>query len=231
MPQPASFTILCVDEEETALTLLQNILAAAANHVFTAFTGESALNILRQTAIDIVVLGYGMSSMDGLALALEIKRLRPAMPIVVFSAKPEQVPERLRRLASEVVDKQRPLTDLTAAVDRALSQNHSSHAVRAYPRFNVDLRVLLTSGGAFGHRVFWITARSLGEGGLGADVPVRLGEDDTVLLDLMLSERLLTVPSSVRYHSGHFHGFQFIDITDDQRAAIRQYCECLLLKR
>lgn len=99
--------------------------------------------------------------------------------------------------------------------------------MRAHPRYKVELRILLSGRGGATPPVFWINAQSLGEGGVGADVPFSLENDEVVLLDLMLQERVLSLPAAVRYHTGPLHGFQFIDITEEQRKAIRSYCETI----
>jgi hypothetical protein len=100
--------------------------------------------------------------------------------------------------------------------------------MRAHVRYHVDLKVLVTAGPKLKPGVFWADVRSLGEGGLGAEIPVPLGEGHTVLLDLLLWNQYVTLPASVRYHTGTLHGFQFLDVTQEQRAVIRQYCETLL---
>ena len=75
--------------------------------------------------------------------------------------------------------------------------------------------------------MFWINAQTLGEGGVGADVPVSLETGETVLLDLVLEERVLSLPAAVRYHTGPLHGFEFVDITQEQRSAIRRFCQTM----
>jgi len=99
--------------------------------------------------------------------------------------------------------------------------------VREHPRYKVEVRVLISGRGGATPGVFWINARSLGEGGMGADVPVSLQDGEIVLLDLILQERVVSLPAAVRYHTGPRHGFQFIDITQEHRTAIRQYCETI----
>jgi len=89
------------------------------------------------------------------------------------------------------------------------------------------MRVLLSGRGRATPGVFWINVRSIGEGGIGADLPVSLESGETVLLDLMLWERVVSLPAAVRYHTGPLHGFQFIDITEEQRTAIRDYCQTI----
>src|SRR5256885_16074137 len=169
-----SSSIFCIGEEPSILWMLQQALEAVGYQVFTVTSGELALNILRQRVTDAVVLDCEMSLMDGLALALEIKQLRANMALVLFSAAPEQIPERLRGLASVIVAKEEPLTHLAAAVRRGLVERPSMHAVRAYPRFKGDPRVLLTSCETVEANVSWINVRNLGEGGVGGDVPINL---------------------------------------------------------
>jgi hypothetical protein len=59
---------------------------------------------------------------------------------------------------------------------------------------------------------------------LGAEVPVKLDTNAIVLLDVLLDEEIVTVPASVRYNIGKFHGFAFVDMGEEHRAMIRQYC-------
>ena len=89
----------------------------------------------------------------------------------------------------------------------------------------MELRVLLTGRWSSIPEVFWIIARDLGEGGMGADLPVRLQKGEIVVLDLALVDQALSLPAVVRYQTGPIHGFQFIAISEEQRMAIRQYCQ------
>ena len=53
--------------------------------VLVAQTGNDALDVFRSHKVDGVVLDYWMAGMNGLAVAREMKRVRPGTPIIVVS--------------------------------------------------------------------------------------------------------------------------------------------------
>ena len=57
----------------------------AGFEVLTAQTGNQALELFRHREVDGVVLDYWMAGMNGLAVAREMKRVRPSTPIIVVS--------------------------------------------------------------------------------------------------------------------------------------------------
>ena len=116
---------------------------------------------------------------------------------------------------------------MSASNDSEIAGSYGQNipGVRAYPRYKVELRVLLTGRWGAIPEVFWVKAGELGEGGMRAHVPVLLQEGEIVVLDLMLGDQVLSLPAVVRYQTGPTHGFQFIAISEEQRIAIRQYCQ------
>ena len=78
-------TVLCVEDEHSQLNLRKLLFETAGFEVFAAQTGAEALQLFRTNAVDVVVLDYWMSGMNGLAVATELKRLRPTTPIIVLS--------------------------------------------------------------------------------------------------------------------------------------------------
>jgi CheY-like chemotaxis protein len=53
--------------------------------VLTASSGEAGLQLAARNHLDIVVTDYEMPKMDGEEVALKIKAIKPATPIVLFS--------------------------------------------------------------------------------------------------------------------------------------------------
>jgi DNA-binding response OmpR family regulator len=78
-------TILCVEDEEQQLKLRKLLFEDAGFEVLLAQTGNQALELFRGQDVDGVVLDYWMAGMNGLAVAREMKRVRPGTPIIVVS--------------------------------------------------------------------------------------------------------------------------------------------------
>jgi DNA-binding response OmpR family regulator len=81
--------ILVVDDEEDLLSLVSAVLGGAGYEVFTANSGQSALDLLEQEKVDLVLLDVMMPEMDGWAVVREMKN-RPQiedMPIAMLTVK------------------------------------------------------------------------------------------------------------------------------------------------
>ena len=69
-----------------------------------------ALAALQEQKPDLAVLVFNMPGRDGLDVAAELRRIRPAMPIAVISANHQQeIVERARALGAAFLSK--PLTE------------------------------------------------------------------------------------------------------------------------
>ncbi|WP_232539902.1 HD domain-containing phosphohydrolase [Azohydromonas aeria] len=73
----APFTVLCVDDEPNILSSLQRALRNPRLRVLTAPGGAEALDILRRTAVDLVISDMRMPGMDGAQLLEEVRRHWP----------------------------------------------------------------------------------------------------------------------------------------------------------
>jgi CheY-like chemotaxis protein len=82
----APSTILCIDDEKSALMIRKLLLESAGYQVLTAASGKEGIGVFSSNAIDLVVLDYWMPGMNGLAVARELKRLKPSIPILMLSA-------------------------------------------------------------------------------------------------------------------------------------------------
>ncbi|MBO7720992.1 MAG: sigma-54-dependent Fis family transcriptional regulator [Kiritimatiellae bacterium] len=78
--------ILIVDDEPRILLLMQSLLKNNGYDVVSAHNGNDALEIVKKGGVDIAVTDLRMSPMDGMTLFREIKKIAPAMPVVLLTA-------------------------------------------------------------------------------------------------------------------------------------------------
>jgi len=78
--------ILCIDDEEPGLELRKLLLESAGYHVITARSGAEGIQLFRSQPVDVIILDYWMSGMNGVSVARELKRLNAAIPVIILSA-------------------------------------------------------------------------------------------------------------------------------------------------
>ena len=85
MPQPS---ILIVDDELLIRDLLYDFFVGQGWQTSVADSGEKALQILENRAIDLVLTDIRMPGMDGLQLTEELRQSRPGLPVVLMTGYP-----------------------------------------------------------------------------------------------------------------------------------------------
>jgi DNA-binding response OmpR family regulator len=88
-------TILCIDDEQTALQLRQSVLESAGYKVLIAKSGAQGINVFKSGPVSAVILDYWMADMNGMQVAREIRKLNSAVPIIILSAYGELLDESL----------------------------------------------------------------------------------------------------------------------------------------
>ncbi|MFP4035310.1 MAG: sigma-54-dependent transcriptional regulator [Desulfovermiculus sp.] len=79
-------TILVVDDDKSILNVLEARLESAGFSVFLAQDGSSALQILQQHEVDLVITDVKMPKMDGKQLLQEIQTRWTGLPVIVLTA-------------------------------------------------------------------------------------------------------------------------------------------------
>ena len=77
--------LLYVDDKPERLEVMKARLGLLGYHVETALSGREALKKFKEIAIDLAIVDYYMPGMNGDLVAMEMKRLRPFVPIIIFS--------------------------------------------------------------------------------------------------------------------------------------------------
>jgi len=93
MPMNSAKTVLCVEDEELQLKVRCMLLQTAGYIVLKAVTGKEAIELFRCNEVDVVVMDYSLSDKDGVAVAAEMKRIRPETPIVMLSGFSSELPD------------------------------------------------------------------------------------------------------------------------------------------
>ncbi len=78
--------ILCIDDEPLGLQVRKILLQHQGYEVLTAPNGPEGLQIFAANPVQAVVLDYCMPGMTGDQVAAEMKRLKPAVKILLLSA-------------------------------------------------------------------------------------------------------------------------------------------------
>jgi DNA-binding NtrC family response regulator len=79
-------TILVVDDEPLMREVLRDFLTTIGFEIRTADDGWSALEVIRQTPLDLVLLDIAMPGMDGIETLRQITTRRADLPVVMVTA-------------------------------------------------------------------------------------------------------------------------------------------------
>lgn len=91
-----SIRVLCVENDPDSRYILQQLLEDVGYEVIEADSGEQAMSLFEAEPINGVLLEYDLSDRDGVAIRREMKRLRPEVPVLLFSGVGPQTPMLLR---------------------------------------------------------------------------------------------------------------------------------------
>jgi two-component system, OmpR family, response regulator CpxR len=80
-------TILCVDDNEQALSIRKVLLETRGYRVIACNSGEQGLAAFRCGGVDLVLTDLIMPGVDGSRLIEEVKSLSPQTPVVLISGR------------------------------------------------------------------------------------------------------------------------------------------------
>ena len=216
------WNILLIDDNEDLLLLLQLWLQRFDFKVLTANGGRKALEIVASQTLDVVVVDYKMPEMDGAQVAQEIRRVRPSMPILMYSGALEELPAQVLDLVDDFVSKQEPFPNLLYQIRNVGLRSRPRK--RGFPRYPVSLSFLVICDELPGSAVLYGESRNMSEGGLGGilDGELEIPVNTRVLLRLAISsQNAVIAPASLRHRTGRRCGFQFVDLTAAEIQTIR----------
>lgn len=81
--------ILCVDDNARFLEPFASFLQLCGYAVVTSDDPRAALPLALSMDLDLAIVDYDMPQMNGVELAIELRRIKPGLPIVLFSGNPD----------------------------------------------------------------------------------------------------------------------------------------------
>ena len=78
-------TVLCIDDNQDVLECVKTFLESFGYTVLTAASGGKGLELASVRSFDFVIVDYFMPEMDGQEVAIEMRKLRPQVPIIMLS--------------------------------------------------------------------------------------------------------------------------------------------------
>jgi DNA-binding NtrC family response regulator len=111
--------ILIVDDEVDALDLMEELFQKNGYDTYTASNGVEALNILRETEIDIMISDIFMPEMDGMTLLDTVGKKYPDMSVLMITAHGtiETAVEAMKKGARDYILKPLQLDEIVGKVD------------------------------------------------------------------------------------------------------------------
>jgi DNA-binding response OmpR family regulator len=120
--------ILCVAQDQAILRYEQALLERAGYAVLTAASAQQALRLVTMCDCDAVLLEYEMSDLSADEVALQIRRVRPELTIILLSG--SEVPAYALVLVDAVVPKLDSNRQLLPMIAELCARNHETRQKR-----------------------------------------------------------------------------------------------------
>lgn len=134
--------VLIVEDDQAIRRGLADAMKFAGYHTIEAADGKAGLELALAADADLVLLDIRMPRMDGLEVLREVRRIRPALPVIFLTARGEEE-DRVRGLragADDYVVKPFSATELIARVEAVLRR--SAERPSGLPRLAISGRTI-----------------------------------------------------------------------------------------
>jgi DNA-binding response OmpR family regulator len=125
--------ILCIDDYENALVGRQMLLEEEGYEVLTAADGRNGLQLFMSYPVDEVILDYEMPGLMGDETAVQMKRLKQNVPILLLSGD-SWLPEDKLKPVDAFLSKMEPIKVFLAIVKTLLSTPSLADRLDAGPQ-------------------------------------------------------------------------------------------------
>lgn len=114
--------VLVVDDEQSHRTMLKAVLSKEGYEIFEADDGISAIKAVEKEPFDLILMDIRMTDMDGIEAMREIKKISPAIPVVMMTAyaSVKTAVEALKSDAYDYLTKPLDIEELKILIQKAL---------------------------------------------------------------------------------------------------------------
>lgn len=129
-------SILVVDDEQSVLSMLRDLLVYKGYAVVEAESGEQALEVVSHTLVDLIVTDLKMPGITGLELARQLLAQDPDRPVLLMTAygQLESAQKAIQIGVYEYFTKPLDLHDMMAGIERALKHRQLVLEVQDYQK-------------------------------------------------------------------------------------------------
>jgi DNA-binding response OmpR family regulator len=113
--------VLIVDDEASILTVLRIKLKVSGYDVVTAPSGEEALALVKSACPDIMLLDIIMPGIDGFEVLQRVRAISE-LPVIVFSARPENAHKAFVLGANDFLAKPMDVDEMVTKVGKLIGQ-------------------------------------------------------------------------------------------------------------
>ena len=107
-------TVLLVDDEVAGLTVRRGVLESVGYRVLVAGNAYQGFAVFSRRKVDVAVLDYYLPDSNGGALAVAMRRVKPRVPLILFSTSVAIPSEALKAVDAFVAKGEDPRSLLTA---------------------------------------------------------------------------------------------------------------------
>ena len=132
--KPAKIKILLTDDDPAIRQILLRLLTEEGYSVVTATNGVEALELARTTKFDIALLDLNMPVKDGWETFEQLSTRQPMLPIILITARPNQLFPALASGVVALLEKPLDLTKLFLTIHNFLEEPLETRMARTRGR-------------------------------------------------------------------------------------------------
>lgn len=130
-PPHEKATILLADDDTAVRRILYRLLTDEGYHVLTAANGDEAVELVLMARIDLLLLDLNMPVKDGWTAFEQISTNFPSLPIILITARPNQLFPAITAGAGALLEKPLDFTQLFLTIHNLLEEPIAVRLARA----------------------------------------------------------------------------------------------------